>query len=79
MKRAVVFEDPLAPYGDKHSFGFEEYLNEKRQLESPTLTVRNQVVCRYFAKGFCVQGTTCPHKHCERKKKKKVFFFFFFL
>jgi hypothetical protein len=62
-KPLVVFEDPLAAAGEKAQFGFEEFL--QRDKEPQSIVVRGQKVCRFFTKGFCVQGSRCQYRHGE--------------
>ena len=63
-KPLVVFEDPLALVGDRHRFGFEDFL-QATAVEPEAIRVRGQQVCRFFTKGFCVQGSQCPFRHGE--------------
>ena len=65
-KPLVVFEDPLALVGDRHRFGFEDFL-QATAVEPEAIRVRGQQVCRFFTKGFCVQGSQCPFRHGELK------------
>ena len=58
----VQFEDPLSLVNDKYHFGFEDILAERR-TEAPELMVRGLSVCRYYNKGFCINGSKCPHRH----------------
>lgn len=78
-KSVVSFEDPLALVGDKHRLVFEDFLDERRRQQAPSLELPTRGggssgVCRFYAKGFCINGSSCPHKH----RKSSFFFFFFF-
>ena len=71
-KPIVHFEDVVhMGTADPQPFSYEYLIRERFQAEKQQMRGRHGDVCRFFSRGYCVKGQTCPYRH-ERNDKAVV-------
>ncbi|KAI9138476.1 hypothetical protein BKA69DRAFT_1091443 [Paraphysoderma sedebokerense] len=50
-------------------FEFEEFVKKELGL---TLDEKKAEICRFFMKGYCSKGASCPNRHTRRNDKSVV-------
>ncbi|KAJ3078050.1 hypothetical protein HK102_004770 [Quaeritorhiza haematococci] len=64
--------EDLIDIDTSYSFDFEEFIKTELNLCLDRDKTANVEICKFFLKGFCAKGNSCPFKHSSRNEKTVV-------